>query len=446
MLNEIFPQIEKLLKPHKVEAFELYAEEKQHRRYGAKDGELETSEEALERGVALRVFRDHRSSFVYTTQLDGAGLSQLCESAVEMLALIDPDEACRLVSPEGKISAVDLQDFDESLSEIPTQEKIAQALEVERAARAEHATIRHVRSASYEEEELCFELRNSLGFSGKHRRTHCAVQVMAVAEDQGESESGYDFASSCFFKELNGTTVGQTAARRARQALGGRVPKTQRAPLVFDPLVSVEFLEVIWPAFSGESVYKKRSWLAGHLGKSLFSSLLNIQDDRLLQGGAESAPFDGEGQPGRCLDLVEGGVLKHYLLDHFFAAKLGLPANGSSVRQGLTKVPVPNPSNLAIQAGNLSDEDICREVERGFWISDVIGMHATDLISGDFSVGAQGFEIVNGSLASPVKKMAIAGNLRELLAQLQWVGFRSKTYDRFTAPTLGFRELMVSGS
>lgn len=445
MLKEIFSQIEKLLQPHKVEAFELYAEEKQHRRFGAKNGELETSEGARERGVSLRVFRDHRASFAYTTRLDADGLAKLSEAVIEMLSLVDPEEDCRLAPPATQLPQVDLQDLDASLSDIPVAQKIAQALEVEQAARSEHASVRHVRSAAYEEETLSFELKNSLGFSGSHQRSRCSVEVMAVAEEKGESESGYDFATSCYFKDLNAAKVGRQAARCAVDALGGVIPKTQRAPVVFDPLVSIEFLEVLWPAFSGEAVLKKRSWLADALEQKIFSDHLHIQDNRLLIGGAESAPFDGEGQAGRCLDLVKEGVLKNYLLNDLTARRLNLEANGSSVRRGLQKTPAPAPSNLQILPGPLSDEAICQQVGQGFWITDVIGMHATDLISGDFSVGAQGFEIVNGRLAGPVKKMALSGNLKNLFQQLKWLGERTRSYDRFTAPTLGFGEVMISG-
>jgi PmbA protein len=446
LLKKLYPILEKKLAGLGVKDFEVFYQKKIQRSFIAKDASLESAEESVQSGVALRLFKDHRTSFAYSTELSEGGLQGLCESAVAILPLIDPDEDYQLPKASSPSGEVDLKDFDPALNGLSPQKKLAVALTLEKSAQAVDPRVKHVRSAGYDEEIAETALMNSAGLSRSHRKTGCSVGVMAVAEEGEAAEGGYEFDFSPYFDALDPERVGRAAGELAVGYLGAQTPRTGRYPVILDPLVAGEFLQALSRSFQGDAVYKKSSFLAGKLGHQVYGDPITIVDDRSLPGGWESGPFDGEGQPSRCLTLVEHGRLQAYLLDGYYGRKLGTGGNASSVRQGIKQPPAISHSNLILKAGDLSDDEIFRQADRGILVTEVIGMHATDRITGDFSVGAQGFLIERGAKAAPVKKIAIAGNLHQIMKEIRWVGSRYRFYFNIGAPTLGFAEMAVSGA
>lgn len=445
MLDRIYPQLEKILAAKKIREFELFFESRTTREYEAKDSALESAKEAVQRGLALRVFKDERQSFVSTTDLSERGLEDLAEGAAQILPLVDPDPAFGL--PENRESSrVELRDWDATLDGVPVARKVQLALDLERNAKASHPRVKTVRSATYAEEQVSWELRNSHGFSGSHRKSECSLMVMAVAENGPDAESSYEFEVSPFFAVLDPEKVGREAGLKAASYLGSVTPPTRRLPVILHPLVATEVFAILTYSFQGDEVFKNRSQLKDKLGQKVYSSHLTVIDDALRSEGLGSAPFDGEGQPGRTLPLMESGVLKNYLVDQFYSRKLGLPANGSSRRSSLKRSPAISHSNWVVQPGSMSDEAIFREAGEAVWVTEAIGMHGSNPISGDFSVGAQGFLIEGGQKTRPVKKFAIAGNLHQMMADVEKVGLHHRFYSNIGAPTLLIRELAISGT
>ncbi|MCE9625101.1 MAG: TldD/PmbA family protein, partial [Deltaproteobacteria bacterium] len=395
MLKELYPQIEKLLHSRGLRDFELYYERVQSKSYEAKDSAVEAAQGAVQEGLALRIFGDHRVAFGYSTDLRAEGLEVLVESAVAALPWIDPEEDAELAAPL-PLSNSDLKNFDSSLDQIPPSRKIETALALEAAAKKVDPRVKHVRSATYEEKILSVELRHSGGLNVSHRRSRCSIGVMSVAEADGEAEGAYEFDSSPFFERLDAEKIGLASARLALSYLGATTPGSRRVPVILDPLVAGEILEVLAGSFQGDSVFKKRSYLEAKLGQSIYSPSLNVYDDSLLPEGAGTAPFDGEGQPSRRLALVENGVIANFLLDTLYGRKLGQKPNGSLARRGIQRPPFISFANLLIPAGLTSDEALFREVGSGILVTETFGMHAANPVTGDFSVGIQGFLIEGG--------------------------------------------------
>ncbi len=444
--EDFYQRIHSALRPAQPDDFEIFHERVESLYYEAKDGAIEASLAAVQEGLALRVFRDSKTAFACTTDLSAAGIERLVRSAVETLPYIDSEPDQPLPSEPQALPSLDLQVEDAGLSAIANPRKIQLALDLEAAAQGVDPKIRHVRSASYDERRSEFRLRNSRGLDLSFRRSRCSLGVMAVAEQGEEAEGAYEFDSCPFFDRLDPQKVGVAAGRLALSYLGATTPSTRRVPVVLDPLVTGEILEVLAGSFPGETVFKKRSFLEGKLGQRIYSPLLQVIDDSLLAEGAASAPFDGEGQPGRRLALIENGVVKNFLLDRLYARKLKLEANGSAVRRGIQRPPQTGYSNLFIPAGTLSDEAIFREIGEGILVTETFGMHAANPVTGDFSVGIQGFLIEGGERRGPVKKLVWAGNLHEMMNAIRAIGSRHRFHGNVGAPTLAIEDMAIGGS
>ena len=107
------------------------------------------------------------------------------------------------------------------------------------------------------------------------------------------------------------------------------------------------------------------------------------------------------------LKLVENGILKEYLLDTYNGKKLKLKSNG---RCGGT-------TNLYFENGNINYKDLLDLNSKSLYITETIG-HGSNIVTGDYSVGATGFLVENGEFKHPINEITIAGNFKDMFNNL----------------------------
>jgi PmbA protein len=194
---------------------------------------------------------------------------------------------------------------------------------------------------------------------------------------------------------------------------------------------------------SGYAVYRRSSFLAGRLGERVASELLGVIDDGRLPGALGSRPFDGEGLPTRRTVVMERGKLASYLLDSYSGRKLGLPSTGSAARSA-GSAPLAAPTNLWIEPGTSSLEEMIAGTERGLLVTGLFGF-GFNAVTGDFSRGATGAWIERGERIHPVEEITIAGNLAEMLTAIDAVGSELVWLGSVGAPALRIARMTVAG-
>jgi len=335
--------------------------------------------------------------------------------------------------------------FDEGLALVGEEKKIERALELEQLTLAADRRVKRVRKATYGESSYMVAIRNSLGVTGSYRGTSVSSSVAALAEEGGDSQMGWDYGFSSVYDGVTIEAVARTAATKAVGLLGARKIPSMRCPAILDNYVATDILEVLAPAFLAENVQKGKSLLAGREGESLFAGCLRIRDDGILPGGMATAPFDGEGAPRRNTVLVEGGILRGFLYDSYCGRKAGRSSTGNAARGGVKGPPRMGVNNFFIENGSDSLAGLANGIGRGLLVTSVMGMHTANPISGEFSVGAAGFLIENGEVTSPVKGVAIAGNIMELFRNVEKAGDDLRFFGAVGAPSLRIASLDVSG-
>ncbi|MGO0122133.1 TldD/PmbA family protein [Desulfothermobacter acidiphilus] len=423
-----------------VEAFALSSTALQ---IEVRHGQVETLEQAEETGLGVRVLGDKRFGFSYLTGFSAEGVRKTVRRAVDACRLAASDPYNLLPAPAPPCVAPEL--WDETLAEIPLEEKIALARSMEEAALNFDARVKIVETATYQEERTEVALASSRGIEGSYRGTVCGLYVSLAAVAGEQSETGYALKFSRWFRQLDPQELGQEAARRAVGLLGARRVKTAVVPVVFDPYVGVDFVGLLAPALTGEAVQRGRSLFAGKLEQKVAATQVTLVDNGLLPGGIRSAPFDGEGVPTQTTVLIEDGVLRAFLYDTRTAAREGRSSTGNAVRSGFRGQPTVGSTNLYLQPGKLAPEELIRQLPEGFYLTEVMGMHTANPISGDFSVGAVGFWIKEGELAFPVRGVTVAGNVQELLQRIDGVASDLRFLGSRGAPTFRVSELSISG-
>jgi PmbA protein len=237
--------------------------------------------------------------------------------------------------------------------------------------------------------------------------------------------------------------VGRIAATRALRRLGARKVPTQKVPIVFDPRAARSLLDNIFDAVSGDSIYRRESFLAGKLGEAVAHRGLTVIDDGTIPALFGTSPFDDEGVPSRRTVVIEDGVLQNYLLNTYTARKLGMKTTGNASR-GLTGNAGVGHGNFYLENGQTPPSDLIGSLSSGFYVTELIGF-GVNIVTGDYSRGAAGLWIENGQLTYPVSEVTIAGSLQEMLLGIQGVGSDLEFRGSIASPTLLIREMTVSG-
>jgi len=431
---------------HGAESAESYLSHSREIEIEVRDGRIETIKSAEERGLGLRVFRGGRMGFAYSTDLSAPGLDILAREAAANASQTAEDRFLSLPGPSSSYPVLDL--FDPAISETSIEAKVELARRMERAAREYDPRIRIIESATYHDGEVEVGLVNTEGLTSHYRAAVCGLYISLTAQgDDGESQTGFAMDFRRRFGELDPEAVGREAAERAVRMLGARTPVSGRLPAVLDPFVVVSLLGVLAPSLTGEAVQKGRSLFAGRVGQAVASSLVTVIADGALPTGIRSAPCDGEGVPTGRTVLIENGVLRGFLHNTYTAAKDGKArSTGNGVRGSFKGMPEVGTTNFFLEPGDADPEAIIADTPQGFYVTEVMGMHTANPISGDFSVGAAGLWIENGRLVHPVRGAAIAGNIRDLLAAIDAVGRDLRFFGGTGAPTVRVSNLAISGS
>ncbi|NLK52699.1 MAG: TldD/PmbA family protein, partial [Syntrophomonadaceae bacterium] len=287
---------------------------------------------------------------------------------------------------------------------------------------------------------------NSLGLNAFYRGTFCGLYLVVVAQEPEDNQTGFAVQYRLRYTDLDPKQVGREAAAKAVRMLGARKIGTRRVPVVLDPYVATSFLGVLAPALTAEAVQKGKSLFAGKLGRSIGSEALTIIDDGTLPEGIASAPFDGEGVPSRRTVVLEKGNLNTFLYNTYTAARDQITSTGNGVRGSFKTTPEVGTTNFFIQPGPVAQKELIADIREGLYVTEVMGMHTANPISGDFSVGAAGLWIKNGELTTPVRGIAIAGNLAEFLQGVEGVANDLTFFGGKGSPTVRIGQMAVSGA
>lgn len=409
-----------------------------------REGQVETLKQAEEMGLGLRLLNGGRMAFVYSADLTRGAIEQLVNDAADISHYTPIDEYNSF--PAGPYFYPSLELYDKKIPETPLEEKIEMAQAAEEVARSCDPRIKIIEKSAYAEGEYSSLLMNSHGLCSAGKANYALIYISLVAQEDEESQSGFSSMIKRKIEYLSAETVGKEAAMRALRSLKSRRIDSATLPCIIEPYIMVRFLGLIAHLVSAEAVQKGKSFLAGKVGEKVASGLLSINDDATLNEGLGSFPFDGEGIPGRKTSIIKNGILTGYLYDHYNAAKAGVESTGNGQRSSFRQLPAVGSSNFTLEAGKMSPERMIAEVDKGLYITEIMGLHTANPVSGDFSLGASGMLIEKGSLSYPVRGITIGGNLSGFLHNIDAVGKDLRCFGSRLAPSVRLQAISVSGN
>jgi len=404
-------------------------------------GQLEDIERSESEHVGLRVFVGQRSATVSSSDLAPRTLETLVERVIAM-AKEAPEDKYAGLAPEDRLMRKKLPNLDIDDGEEPDMAQLrARALEVEDAARSvtgvtnsEGGGAGHGRAQA--------ALVTSHGFASAYAGTQYSIWASVLAGEGANMQRDHASHTARHLDDLElPESIGQRAGTRAVARLNPRRVPSGTMPIIFDPRVGNSLIGHLLGAMSGPSVARKASFLLGKKGAAILPAGLSVIDDPLRVRGLRSRPFDGEGLPTAKTRLIDDGVLVDWMLDSASARQLDLSPTGHATRGGGS--PGVGASNVHLEGGILTPRDLVIDAKQGLYVTELIG-HGVNGVTGDYSRGASGFLIENGSVGHAVAEVTIAGNLIEMLSRLVAANDLQFRY-AINVPTLRIDGMTVAG-
>jgi len=412
--------------------------------------EIDFVKQARERALGIRALVKGdgglRSAVTSTSDLSPEAVERMADETVSLARATAEDPAAGLPEEPFARDWPDLALADPSDREVAVEERIAAARTAEQAARAADPRISNSEGSQVGSAFSRVVYGDTRGFLGEYDTASHSLfsEPLAREESGGGMQRDYWMTSGRRLADLESPeAVGRRAAERTVRRLGARRIPTCQAPVIFDPVTAPSLLGHLLACLNGYAVYRGTSFLAERLGETIASERVTIVDDGRRPGGLGSKPFDGEGQPTRRNVLVEDGRLERWLLDSYSARKVGGAPTGNAAR-GPGGSPSVAPTNLWLEPGSETLEQIVADTDRGLLVTELIGM-GFQPTTGDYSRGAAGLWIEGGEIVHPVEEITIAGNLGDMLAGIDKVGSDLLWLSRTASPSLRIAKMTIAG-
>ena len=415
------------IKKLKVDEFEIYGASSTHNELELFNGQIDNLTFAETKGLGIRIFKDKRVGYSYTSILDEYNIDKCIDRAFSNSKITFQEEFNYLPLKSEFKNSKDIIDkkilFSEDFFNFDIKQKIQLARELEILAKKKDKRVTGINNLIYDDSLDEVMILNSTGFFDSYRATSAFIYLSVISKEKDDTSTGDFFGYNRSPGEFNLEEIAANAVNRSVSILGGKKIKSQVVDIVLDPFIAAQFLGIIASIVTADTVQKGKSLLKDRIGDKIFKGDFDIIDDGTLSYGLASKPFDGEGVPKGKTVIFENGILKTYLYNTYTARKDKKFSTGNAVRASYKSTPEVGVSNFYLKPSNTSLEKIIKSVDKGFYVTDIIGLHSgINPISGQISVGAKGLWIDKGSFSKPVKEVTIATDLLSFCKSIDKIG------------------------
>ncbi|MBQ6512774.1 TldD/PmbA family protein [Methanobrevibacter sp.] len=415
--------------------YEIYVDEAKSIELDSRKEELNFAKEEIEKGIGIRVIKDNKIGFAFTSNLDK--IAQTAKQAVENTKLnkIDENYAFSEVESVNDVKQV----YDKKFNDLSIDETVELLKNVISLASDSGCEVTGSGFSASAGKSL---IMNSNGVSIENVGTGFGIGLSVTIQKEGQIATAYNSMSSRFY-DLDGDKLANEVCNLAKSSLDTKPIETNDYDVVLDYYAATGLLQTFLNAFDGENVRRGRSILKDKIGSEIANPTLSIIDNPLLEKGMYSTKCDGEGSVSKSTDLIKNGVLNSFIYDIYTANKEGVKTTSNGYRGSFLTTPMISPSNLEFKFSEMKD---LTEIEKGVLTTSVLGAHTANPISGDFSVEASNaFKIENGELTDPINKAMISGNIFEIMKKVEGLNSEIKQYGSFIIPKLLVHDLRVVG-
>ncbi len=442
--------IDKLMDKAKdqFEDLEIFLETSKSIEIGIFNGDVDKYSISESGGLSLRAISNGKMGYSYTEKLDESSIDMVIAQSLEngkYIDVLDGDEIF-----QGSKEYRKLDKYKGDLSQIAIREKIEFAKNLEKEALSLDKRVSSVQNCFYEEFEQERVIVNTKGIKLYDKSNGALVYVSVIAKDGEDTKTGSAYRVFSDFKAVDYKEIAREAVDEAISMLGASPIKSGNYPMIIRNTTFADLIQAFSSVFSADNAQKGLSALKDKLGEEIANPLFSLCDDPFLEEGFASKAFDDEGTATVYKNIVDKGVLTSLLHTWKTAKKDGVKSTGNGSRPSYKSTLSIMPSNFYVKKGKISFSDLLGKIEHGVYITGLQGLHSgLNSVSGDFSLSAHGFEIKDGKINRPINQITIAGNLYQVLKDIDTIaddlkfGFPGSA--QYGSPSVRIKSLSVAG-
>lgn len=434
MIYEIAEDVKKTLE-NKCDAYEIYIDESKIIQLDSLKEVLNFAKEEIEVGIGVRVIKDNKQGFAFTSNMDMA--AQTAIKAIENTKLTKVDENYAFAEVE-KVNEVK-KVYDNKFNELSLDESVEllkNTIDIAVDSGCE------VTGSGFSASAGKSLILNSNGVSIENEGTGFGLGLSVTIQKDGEIATAYNSQSSRFL-DIDCEKLADEVCSLAKSSLNTKPIETGDYDVVLDYYAATGLLQTFIAAFNGENVLRGRSILKDKMDQEITNSTLSIIDNPLLEKGLYTSKCDDEGSVSKRTELIKDGILNSFIYDIYTANCEGVESTSNGLRGSYLANPMISPTNLQFEFEEMRN---LSEIDHGVLTTSVLGAHTANPISGDFSVEASNaFKIENGEIADPINKAMISGNIFEIMKSVEGLESEIKQYGSYILPKLLVHNLRVVG-
>jgi PmbA protein len=426
--------------------YELYLLRRKKINISTENGNFEKVTTAEDYGLGIRLLKDKKIGFSYTTQLEEGALKKLLEELKEITLLSPSDEANGFC--ERKEESNVNSPYDGKAVNIPLDEKIEFVINFERELlEGGKPYAVGTRETSFHDTVYEVEFLNSYGVEFTYSGTNYTLITSLLARSEsGDTNIGWGYKSSQYLDSLGLEELKEDLYLKVIQTLDPKPFETKKLPVVFYRESFASLLETFSDIFLGDNAVRKKTALLDKVGEHIASELITIVDDGTLTDGTMTHPYDDEGVPQKRKVVVDKGTFNGFLHSLYTARKMNEIPTGNGFRSGFSSLPRSGISNFYLEPLVGTLEGLINSESEIVVIVDLMGLHTADPISGNFSLGASGLYYKNGKRVQSVRGLTVAGNFFELLKNTVAVGGDLSFYGNVGTPSVLVKNITLGGT
>ena len=392
---------------------------------------LDESNRSDNLSIDITTYVGKKKSSISSSNLLNENLNILLEKCIETTKNTPEDEFNSL--PDRDLLAKEVKDlnlYDDT--NLKNDHKIDYLKKLEASAAFNKKIINT--ESSFTQNKSNFILANSEGFCDGYKTSSFTASSVTVAKDENSMERDYEYSSKCHLDDLeDAEKLGKLAADQTIRKLSPKKIGSEKISIIFDKRIAKGMLSAFASAISSSAISRGTSFLKDKINQKIFADSINVFDKPDILKALGSRSFDNEGVKTDTLKLVDNGILKNYLIDTYNGKKLSLKSNG---RCG-------GASNLYFENGRMSYKDLLNSSSKSLYITETIG-HGSNIVTGDYSVGATGFLVENGEFKYPINEITIAGNFKDMFQNITLANDLDFKYST-NSPTMMIEGMVVAG-
>ncbi|MCL2260043.1 MAG: TldD/PmbA family protein [Fibromonadales bacterium] len=439
-MQESIEYLSEIAKKSGAEQFDILAGSQDSKGISVFNGALQNTEISNSCGIGIRIFKNQKPGYASTEKFSKESLSQALSDALSNSEYTKP---INTELPGSTTLGPALPTYNPKLESVDINCLLDTCLDIEKRVLAT-SEIKNVPDLGAEISSSTTFFANSKGVFFEDKRNSFGIGVGAVAQRDNIVKMGWYSKGGKDFDKVSAEQIAGEVITRAKELLSPRPIKSGKMPVILSKRISASILSIYLSSFYAENAQKGLSRLKGHLGERIANEKFSLSSEPLLPDLPGSILMDSEGIPTAALKVVEDGVFKSFLYNLESAAEEKIKSTGHGMR-GFSGKAGTSFMNAVVSFGSMSKKDTLALFPKCLLINHLEGSSGCNEVSGEISIGAQGFWCENGVPVHAADNLTISANFFDLLKNI--VGIGSEYNDSFSSvkvPTLAISEMSVS--